>query len=401
MKSIMPAMQEATRLIRARDLAGATRLIQQALNGGGSAPEPEADRTTHRLLDGPGAAARHSEGAGPARDARSARTRKPLGEALDLLRTFKPPRIDLGGLPLTRRPQPPVPDGAAYLVRSFSCAAGSRDYTLYAPSRMKEKPALIVMLHGCTQNADDFAVGTRMNQLAEEGGFIVVYPEQSPGANSSMCWNWFDRAHQMRGVGEPSIIAGLTQSVIEEFGVDADRVFVAGLSAGGAMAVVLGETYPDLYAATGVHSGLAFGVAADVVSAFAAMRGPVNLAQNGQPKARSGASNAARAIIFHGAEDQKVHPSNGGMIFSDARSSLVGGARLIEQDDAQGGRAFRRTLMVDLKGHACVEHWEIEGLGHAWSGGDPKGSHADRHGPDASREMLRFFLEPKVERGRT
>ena len=399
MKSIMPAMQEATRLIRARDLAGATRLIQQALNGPGPAPEPETNITTHPLLEGPGSAGRQRESASPARGAHGVRTRKPLGETLDLLRTFKPPRIDLGGLPLARHPQPPVPEGAAYLTRCFSCAAGSRDYKLYAPSRMKEKPALIVMLHGCTQNADDFAVGTRMNELAEEGGFIVVYPEQPPSANSSMCWNWFNRAHQMRGVGEPSIIAGLTQSVVEEFGVDADRVFVAGLSAGGAMAVVLGETYPDLYRATGVHSGLAFGVAADVVSAFAAMSGGVNLAQNDQPKARSGGNNAVRAIIFHGAADQKVHPSNGGMIFSDARSGLAGRARLIEQDDEQGGRAFRRTLMVDPNGHACVEHWEIEGLGHAWSGGDPKGSYADRHGPDASREMLRFFLEPEVELG--
>ena len=394
---ILTAIQEATRLTRACDLAGATRLLQQALNGTAPAPEPETDATNDLLLEGPAPAVRRGENAGPATSARSAGARKPLGEALDLLRSFQPPRLDLGGLPLARRPQPPLAQGGAYLTRSFSCAAGSRDYKIYVPSQVQEKPPLIVMLHGCTQNADDFAVGTRMNQLAEERGFIVVYPEQAQGANSSRCWNWFHRGHQARGVGEPSIIAGLTQSVIEEFDVDAGRVFVAGLSAGGAMAVVLGETYPDLYAAMGVHSGLAFGVAADVVSAFAAMRGDVNLAQNSAPKARSGASNALRAIIFHGAADQQVHPSNGGMIFSDARSGLAGGVRLIEHDGEQDGRAFRRTMMVDLNGDARVEHWEIEGLGHAWSGGDPKGSYADRHGPDASREMLRFFLEPKVE----
>ena len=394
---ILTAMQEATRLTRARDLAGATRLIQQALNGTAPRPEPETETTTDLLLEGPASVVGRGESAGPARHAHGAGARMPLGEAIDLLRNFRPPRLDLGGLPLARRPQPPLTQGAASLTRSFSCAAGSRDYKVYVPSSVQEKPPLIVMLHGCTQNADDFAVGTRMNQLAEEKGFIVIYPEQSQGANSSRCWNWFHRGHQARGVGEPSIIAGLTQSVIEEFDVDAGRVFVAGLSAGGAMAVVLGETYPDLYAAMGVHSGLAFGVAADVVSAFAAMRGDVNLAQNGAQKARSGASKALRAIIFHGAADQQVHPSNGGMIFSDARSALAGGVRLMEEDGEEEDREFRRTTMVDLKGDACVEHWEVEGLGHAWSGGDPKGSYADRHGPDASREMLRFFLEPKVE----
>jgi poly(hydroxyalkanoate) depolymerase family esterase len=396
MKPIIPAMREATRLTLARDLAGATRLIQQALNG--SAPEPERETLSPHLLEGPAGAGRSKEGAAPAADVHGVRPRKPLGEALDLLRTLKPPRLDLGGLPLAKHPHLAVPDGAQYLTRRFSCAAGARDYKLYVPSHPQETPPLVVMLHGCTQNADDFAVGTRMNQLAEEHGFVVVYPEQSPAANSSTCWNWFDRAHQARGVGEPSIIASLTQSVVEEFGADPDRVFVAGLSAGGAMAVVLGETYPDLYAAIGVHSGLAFGVAADVVSAFAAMRGPVNPAKNGASKSRSGASKEVRAIIFHGAEDTMVHPSNGGMIFSDARSSLAGGARLIEREDEQGGRRFQRTMLVAPDGHARVEHWEIEGLGHAWSGGNPKGSHADRHGPDASHEMLRFFLAPQVER---
>ncbi|ARN80066.1 extracellular catalytic domain type 1 short-chain-length polyhydroxyalkanoate depolymerase [Methylocystis bryophila] len=392
MKSIIPAMREATKLTLARDLVGATRILQQALNGSApTEPAPAASASPPHLLEGAAPAARPKESADPARGARA---RKPLGEALDLLRTFKPPRVDLGGLPLARHPQPPVPNGAAYLTRSFSCAAGSRDYKLYAPSSLRENSPLVVMLHGCTQNADDFAVGTRMNQLAEEAGFIVLYPEQSRSANSSTCWNWFHRAHQSRGVGEPGIIASLTQSVVEEFGADPNRVFVAGLSAGGAMAVVLGETYPELYAAVGVHSGLAFGVAADVVSAFAAMRGPVNLTPNAASKTRAGATSAVRAIIFHGAEDTKVHPSNGGMIFSDARSGLAGRTQLIEEDAEQGGRKFRRTVMVDAKGHACVEHWEIEGLGHAWSGGDPKGSYADRHGPDASREMLRFFLKP-------
>ncbi len=398
MKSIIPAVREATRLTLARDLAGATKLIQEALHGSAPAPEPEADTVSPRLLESSASnAARPKGSAAPAGDGHGARPRKPLGEALDLLRNFKPP-LDLAGLSLAKHPHPPVPEGARYLTRRFSCAAGSRDYKLYSPSRLQEKAPLVLMLHGCTQNADDFAVGTRMNRLAEEHGFIVIYPEQSRAANSSTCWNWFDRAHQRRGAGEPSILASLTQSIVEEFGADADRVFVAGLSAGGAMAVVLGETYPDLYAAIGVHSGLAFGVAADIVSAFAAMRGPVTPTKNGAAKSRSGAANEVRAIIFHGAEDKMVHPSNGGMIFSDARSGLAGQARLVEKQGEQAGRRYQRILLVAPDGHARVEHWEIEGLDHAWSGGDPKGSHADRHGPDASREMVRFFLEPQVER---
>jgi poly(hydroxyalkanoate) depolymerase family esterase len=206
-----------------------------------------------------------------------------------------------------------VPDGAAYLTRTFACEAGSRDYKLYIPSHMDgRKLRLIIMLHGCTQNPDDFAVGTRMNQLAEEHGFLVAYPRQPTKANQLACWNWFNPKDQTRDLGEPSIIAGITHTIMAEFNIDAERVCVAGLSAGGAMAEIMSATYPELYAATGIHSGLAYGSATDAASAFAAMSGASNPVAPPQRKRRlKRAKGRVRTIVFHGASDQKVHPSNG------------------------------------------------------------------------------------------
>ena len=291
------------------------------------------------------------------------------------------------------RPQT-VPDGAAYLTRTFACEAGSRDYKLYVPSHMDgRKLPLIIMLHGCTQNPDDFAVGTRMNQLAEEHGFVVAYPRQPTTANSSGCWNWFNPNDQTRGLGEPSIIAGITRTIMAEFNVDAERVCVAGLSAGGAMAEIMGATYPELYAATGIHSGFAYGSATDAASASAAMSGASSPVAPPQRKRRlKRAKGPVRTIVFHGASDQTVHPSNGEMILAEARADLADTTRETQHHGSAGGRAYTRTVIVDASGVPQVEHWAIEGLGHAWSGGCLDGSHTDRHGPDASREMLRFFF---------
>ncbi|HSP24516.1 MAG TPA: PHB depolymerase family esterase, partial [Saliniramus sp.] len=277
---------------------------------------------------------------------------------------------------------PVIPEGAQYLARSFSNAAGSRGYKLYIPTPTSEPPrGLIVMLHGCKQNPDDFATGTRMNTLAQEHNLLVAYPEQTGASNASSCWNWFNPGDQARDKGEPSIIAGLTREIIAEFALDEARIYIAGLSAGGAMAAVMGETYPELYAAMGVHSGLAYGAANDVMSAFAAMRGDPGAARS------AGKRPAIRTIVFHGSADRTVHPSNAERILAG-----VGGAHERETADA-GGRNVARTLIPATKGAPALEHWEINGAGHAWSGGDAKGSYADPLGPDASAEMVRFFLD--------
>jgi poly(hydroxyalkanoate) depolymerase family esterase len=293
-----------------------------------------------------------------------------------------------------KAPSVPVPDGAAYLTRNFTCEAGSRDYTVYVPSHTDgRKRPLIIMLHGCTQNPDDFAVGTGMNRLAEEHGFIVAYPGQSMTANQSGCWNWFSLTDQMRDVGEPRIIAGITRTLMAEFDIDAERIYVAGLSAGGAMAAIMSATYPELYAAAGIHSGLAYGSASDVDSAFAAMRGTSSPAAPPQRKRHLKSANGrVRTIVFHGASDQRVHPSNAERILTEARAGLADPAQETQHEGSAGGRTYTRTVITDASGVPHVEYWAIEGFGHAWSGGSPEGSHTDQHGPDASREMLRFFL---------
>ena len=278
--------------------------------------------------------------------------------------------------------KPSTPDAPGrFLAGSFGNGAGTRRYHLYVPARAASGPRpLVVMLHGCQQNAGDSAAGTAMNRLAEEHGCLVLYPDQERGANSSNCWNWFDAAHQRREQGEPSLIAGMTRDVLREHGADPGRVYVAGLSAGGAMAAVLGAAYPELYAAVGVHSGLPVGAARDLMSGLNAMKGK-HLAGAGRTLRRR-----VPLIVFHGDQDAVVHPSNGEVLIRQFLGD--GTVREIEERE----RGHTRTTALDDDGRVVAEHWIVHGAGHAWAGGDPAGSYTDPSGPNASAEMLRFFL---------
>ena len=305
------------------------------------------------------------------------------------------------------RPPPSAPGlPGKFAAGDFSNAAGTRAYKVYVPARASEGPMpLIVMLHGCTQSADDFAAGTQMNRLAEEHGFLVVYPEQPTSANMSKCWNWFKKEDQRRDSGEPSLIAGIVGEVARTHPVDRRRVFVAGLSAGAAMAVILGEAYPELFAGVGAHSGLPFASAHDIPSAMAAMKGgrsgmaDLTGLTNAGPAVRRKTTQATPTIVFHGDRDHTVQQSNGTAIAQQANEAYVAatdGKSALEsttqRGTASGGRSYSRTIMTDLTGQPQLETWTLHGAGHAWSGGNAAGSYTDGKGPDASAEMVRFFL---------
>jgi poly(hydroxyalkanoate) depolymerase family esterase len=410
------ALRSAMNLIRDQQLADATRIIQGALSGAQpvSSESPSGARVVplaieNKFIDLTAEVIEpettvSAELKADSRSNRSQPSRlakwntEALGNALAKLRHAELPRFSLDGLTL-RGPHkaPHIPEGAQYLSCSFACAAGTRSYKLYIPSRHQTgRRALLVMLHGGTQDADDFAAGTRMNALAEEHGFIVAYPSQSKAANASLCWNWFTPENQIRGKGEPSIIAGITKDIIATYDIDTARVFVAGLSAGGAMAAVMGATYPDLYAAVGVHSGLPYRSAADLPSAFAAMRGQGGPLDLRSWRSRSAANDGPqiRTIVFHGDADNIVHPSNAGSIVMPAEDDES--VELAKSRNA-AARAHTLTVTRDKTGKVMVEQWLIHGGGHAWSGGSPDGTYTDPQGPDASNEMLRFFLQEPLE----
>jgi poly(hydroxyalkanoate) depolymerase family esterase len=298
-----------------------------------------------------------------------------------------------------------VPPGGRFIERSYTNRAGTRSYKLYIPSGyIGQEVPLVVMLHGCTQSPNDIAAGTQMNRLAEENIFLVAYPAQTQGANMNKCWNWFKASDQQRGRGEPSLVAGITREVIDEYNIADGRVYVVGMSAGGAMAAIMAEAYPDLYAAVGIHSGLAPGAAHDMPSAFAAMHqgGPATPRRDVPITTLTGESDRiVPAIVFHGDRDKTVHPRNADRLLEHYYPAKATGSRdtaspstprgTVRQGQVSGGHAYTHATYRDAGGHAIAERWTVHGLGHAWSGGSSSGSYTDPKGPDASAEMVRFF----------
>ena len=276
--------------------------------------------------------------------------------------------------------------GDVFVAGTLRNSGGQRGYKLYVPPNAADQPLpLIVMLHGCTQDADDFAAGTAMNDAARAQGFYVLYPVQSRVTNPQKCWNWFKHNHQQHGRGEPSILADMTRRVIEQHAIDTQRVYVAGLSAGGAMAAILASTYPELYAAAGVHSGLAPGAASDLSSALSAMKGA-------RVRAPVPVGSGVPAIVFHGDCDQTVHPDNAQGVI-DASVGSAAEFDTLYVPGKNNKRHSTRHMYRNSAGEIIAERWEVHGAGHAWAGGSENGSYTDRTGPDATAEMLRFFFE--------
>ena len=441
---LQDSMSEAMRLMNEGRIAEATAAIQHAL-GGSSAPVASEDKgetqgpveIIGRVLEG---TTRPSEYANFGRTEEALwSTLKPsrnyrgvphlpnglsngLAGLLDGLPSSLPDTVpglpdvlpDLphglpglpNGLPGVAKgvPEPAVvPSGGRFIERSYTGPAGGRTYKLYIPSGYtgQEEVPLVVMLHGCTQDPDDFAAGTSMNELAEEHTFLVAYPAQAQNANMQKCWNWFKASDQQRGQGEPAIIAGITRQIVDEYHVTDGRVYAAGMSAGGAMAAIMGATYPDLYAAIGVHSGLAPGAAQDLASALAAMqRGGTS---NGHQGASAGGFEASvPVIVFHGDRDATVHPRNAEQLLAYYRTAdgTPGGRNAagkpvppvaVRKGQVPDGYAYTRATHRDAEGRPVMEQWTVHGLGHAWSGGSRAGSYTDVKGPDASAEMVRFF----------
>lgn len=370
MKTLNDTMQQAMRLMRSGDLAAATRALQERLaddipvgswprdmpgpSRGGSVSD---ETQVADCIDGE---FRVVDGDNPA-----AAWRKDHADGID----------------------------SPFRQEHFACDAGALDYKLYIPARLEgARPPLLLMLHGCTQSPDDFARGTRMNLLAREHGYVVAYPQQSATRNQNRCWNWFRDSDQRREHGEPAMLAALTRHLVARHHLDERRVYVAGLSAGGAMAAVLASTHPDVYAAIGVHSGLPISLASDVPSAFAAMR---TGERSGRRRPVESAGARVPAIVFHGDGDKTVHPRNGLGVIAQSLGAIdgddaAGPGATVERGVAAGGRRYTRTLHVH-DGRVGAEHWLIHGAAHAWSGGDPAGTCTDPAGPDASAQMLRFF----------
>jgi poly(hydroxyalkanoate) depolymerase family esterase len=303
---------------------------------------------------------------------------------------------------------------------TYNGSAGSRPYYVYTPANYQVGTAvpLIVMLHGCTQTPTDFAAGTQMNALADQDQFIVVYPQQTSTYNSLSCWNWFQPADQARGSGEPAIIAGIVQTVEQttsQWTIDTNRVYVAGMSAGAGMAVIMAATYPDIFAALGSESGLEYKAATSQTAATTAQsQGGPDPTQQGQAayNAMGSAARVVPTIVFQGQSDYTVYPINGDQIvqqwmetdhlasngsynasFSSPTTTTNG------QVSGSGGHSYTVQTWNDNSGTEIEEYWKINGMGHAWSGGSSSGSYTDPNGPSATNAMYTFFINHPMHPG--
>ena len=388
-------MGEATRLVRSGQLADATRAIQQALGGRTGSFGADAATATAPLPE---------PAVNLASPWRRAGTPADVEDAVVTAPRPRPYQCPVAGRPLAEPP--------GSFTRVAFAHPGARHnphhYHLYVPPvATAERPMpLVLMLHGCTQNPVDFATGTGMNAAAAPLNALVLYPEQPHSANPNGCWNWFRPGDQHRGSGEPALLVAMLRDVMARHPVDVERVYVAGLSAGGAMAAVLGREYPDVFAAVGVHSGLQAGAAHNVMGALSAMKSGAKPGPATHSTGNAAASPPPPLIVFHGDADTTVHAHNAEQLIQAQLAALAGAqggtqhtVQTVHRGESPGGRGYTRTVYArpaEPTGAVVAEHWLLHHTGHAWAGGHASGSHTDPAAVDATAEMLRFFLAHRL-----
>lgn len=393
-------MGEATQLVRSGHLADATRTLQQALGGAvarhNSPPTPASTDTAQ-----PG-----KPNSAPA----NAPLWRRFGAQADVEDVIVVDRSHPGSPPKAAHPQAEPPGSFTRIAFNHpGTRHNPHHYHLYVPpgAAAGAPMPLVLMLHGCTQNPEDFATGTGMNAAAGPVNALVLYPEQPHSANPNGCWNWFRPGDQHRDGGEPALLVAMVQDVRARHAVDTQRVYVAGLSAGGAMAALLGREYPDVFAAVGVHSGLQAGAAHNVMGALSAMKNGAKPGAATHPTGNAPKRPPPPIIVFHGDADPTVHAHNGEQLIEaqlSAHASAPEGARntvqSVQRGQSPGGRGYTRTVHAlagdTAPGAVVAEHWVLHGAGHAWAGGHAAGSHTDPHGVSATAEMIRFFGDHRL-----
>lgn len=388
-------MGEATRLVRNGQLADATRAIQQTLGGGTGSFGADAPAVAAPL---PGPAVNLAS------TWRRAGTPADVEDAVVVERSPRQAPRPAAGPPVAE-----PPGSFTRVAFAHPCARHNpHHYHLYVPpGATADTPLpLVLMLHGCTQNPVDFATGTGMNDAAAPVNALVLYPEQPHSANPNGCWNWFRPGDQHRGSGEPALLVAMVRDVMVRHTVDVERVYVAGLSAGGAMAAVLGREYPDVFAAVGVHSGLQAGAAHNVMGALSAMKSGARPGAATHSTGNAGASPPPPLIVFHGDADATVHAHNAEQLIQAQLAALAaaqGGTphtvQAVHKGQSPNGRGYTRTVYAlpgDTASAVVAEHWLLHHTGHAWAGGHAGGSHTDPAAVNATAEMLRFFLAHRL-----